>query len=149
MVLTRRFFKVEDDGGAHIGGLAVGRFEQIGTKPGGRRGGQPRLLFQLTTGRFKQVFPRLHMASGLVEAALAFYLLFHHQKAPLPLHQGGDRQARLHAGVAGGRLLCLIAHHDSLSLLLGLSARAGRRAVPRPLLRGLPPVGFVAARSVG
>ncbi|MCV5714421.1 hypothetical protein OFN39_34955, partial [Escherichia coli] len=61
----------------------------------------------------------------------------------------GDCQARLHAGVAGGRLLCLIAHHDSLSLLLGLPARAGLRAVPRPLLRGFPPVGFEVERSVG
>lgn len=34
MVLTRRLFKVEDDGGAHEGGLAVRRFEQIDPEPG-------------------------------------------------------------------------------------------------------------------
>ena len=35
MVLTGRLFKVEDDGGAHKGGLAVRRFEEVDPKPAG------------------------------------------------------------------------------------------------------------------
>ena len=107
MVLTRRLFKVEDDGGAHEGGLAVRRFEQIDPEPGAGGCGQPRLLFQLAAGRLNQVFPRLHVAGGLVEAALPLDLLFHQQEATLPVHQGGHRQAG-----GQGRVFD---HDDSLS----------------------------------
>ncbi|MNH22119.1 hypothetical protein D3C78_1565940 [compost metagenome] len=86
------------------------------------------------------------MTGGLVEAALARYLFFHQQETALPVHQGGHRQAALQGWV--------ISHKDSLSLVfiqdwplplplpLPLLARAGRRAVPRPGLRGFPSAGL-------
>ncbi|MNH15667.1 hypothetical protein D3C79_752840 [compost metagenome] len=107
MVLTRRLFKVEHQGGAHKGGLAVRRFEQIDPQPGVGTGAEPGLLFQLAAGGFDQVLARLHMAGGLVEAALARDLLFHQQEAALPVHQGGDRQSGRHGG--------MFDHDDSLS----------------------------------
>ena len=57
MVLTRRLFKVEDDGGAHKGGLAVRRLVEIDPEPGGGRGGEPGLFLQLAAGRLNEIFP--------------------------------------------------------------------------------------------
>ena len=113
MVLTRRLFKVEDDGSAHKGGLAVGRFVEIDPEPGAGRGGQSRLFFELAAGRFNQVFTRFHMAGRLIETALALDLFFHQQETTLPVHQRRHRQSGRHS-LFHRRA---IHHDDSLSVV--------------------------------
>jgi hypothetical protein len=149
MVLTRRLFKVEDDGGAHKGGLAVRRFEEVDPEPAGGRGGESGLLLQLAAGRLDEIFPGSTWPAGWLKRRWPD-LLFHQQEAALPVHQGGH-------GEAGGQRW-VIAHKDSLSCWLcpggALDAirvafiqrawwRGGRRAVVRPPLR-LPGAGCPA-----